>query len=76
MPSGKAAGVRCIQLDEANRCRLFGRPERPAVCQSLKPTADMCGASRQHAMTWLARLERQTQPPCRLTAAAAERRPH
>jgi hypothetical protein len=35
MPQGKPAGVRCIQLDEANRCRIFGRPERPAVCASL-----------------------------------------
>lgn len=60
MPDGKPAGVRCVQLDEANRCRLFGRPERPAVCARLHPEPAMCGADRDHAMTWLAALERAT----------------
>jgi uncharacterized protein len=60
MPRGKPAGVPCVQLDEALRCRLFGRPERPAVCASLKPDADMCGSSRTQAIAWLDRLERQT----------------
>ncbi|HEY1089990.1 MAG TPA: YkgJ family cysteine cluster protein, partial [Burkholderiaceae bacterium] len=36
MESGKPAGVRCIQLDDADRCKIFGRPERPAVCGSLQ----------------------------------------
>ncbi|MBX6319064.1 YkgJ family cysteine cluster protein [Pigmentiphaga sp.] len=62
MPEGKPAGVRCAQLDEENRCRLFGRPERPAVCASLMPAPEMCGESREHAMRWLAWLEAQTQP--------------
>jgi Fe-S-cluster containining protein len=62
MPVGKAAGVRCVQLDEAERCRLFGRPERPAVCTSLQAHAEMCGATRAQAMTWLSRLERHTAP--------------
>lgn len=59
---GKPAGVRCVQLDEAERCRLFGRPERPAVCRSLQPQPAMCGDSREQAMAWLARLERATHP--------------
>jgi hypothetical protein len=63
MPLGKAAGVRCVQLDDAERCRLFGRPERPAVCQSLAPSTEMCGSSRTQAMSWLARLESHTAPP-------------
>jgi hypothetical protein len=62
MPRGKPAGVRCVQLDEAERCRLFGRPERPAVCASLTASAEMCGGTRQHAMAWLARLEAGTLP--------------
>jgi len=62
MPRGKGASVRCVQLDATDRCRLFGRPERPTVCASLQPTAEMCGSSRQHAMVWLTRLERSTQP--------------
>ena len=60
MPAGKPAGVRCSQLDDNNACRIFGSPARPAVCASLQPAADMCGASRSHALVWLARLERET----------------
>jgi len=62
MPQGKPAGVRCVQLDDAERCRLFGQPERPAVCLSLRPTAEMCGNERSDAMAWLARLESHTAP--------------
>lgn len=63
MPHGKPAGAACVQLDEALRCRLFGRPERPAVCASLQPAAEMCGGSRTHALRWLARLEQATAAP-------------
>jgi len=62
MPQGKPAGVRCVQLDAQQRCRLFGRPERPVVCTSLSPAEEMCGDSREHALTWLARLEVATVP--------------
>ncbi|MGM9487700.1 YkgJ family cysteine cluster protein [Ideonella sp. YS5] len=62
MPHGKPAGVRCVQLDAQERCRLFGDPRRPAVCGSLSPSAAMCGPDRQHAMHWLTRLEAATAP--------------
>jgi uncharacterized protein len=62
MPNGKPAGVRCIQLDEENRCRIFGRPERPAFCGGLQAQAEMCGASQAHAMQWLTSLESLTAP--------------
>lgn len=62
MPDGKPAGVPCVQLDERLRCRLFGRPERPAVCASLRPGPAMCGADRTQAMDHLAWLERSTRP--------------
>ncbi len=62
MPLGKPAGVRCIQLDDRNACRLFGQPERPAVCASLAPSEAMCGSSRDHAMVWLQTLEDLTAP--------------
>ena len=62
MPNGKPAGVRCIQLAGDNRCKIFGQPERPAFCGGLQPSADMCGASREAAMIWLADLERATAP--------------
>jgi hypothetical protein len=62
MPRGKPAGVPCVQLDAQLRCRIFGQPERPAVCCSLRPEAQMCGASRQQAEAYLRRLEHLTQP--------------
>jgi hypothetical protein len=62
LPQGKPAGVPCPHLDATLRCRLFGRPERPAVCSSLKPHAEMCGSERSHAVVWLERLEAATQP--------------
>jgi hypothetical protein len=62
LPAGKPAGVPCVQLDEQLRCRLFGRPERPAVCLSLQPSAEMCGDSPAQAMRWLGRLDAATRP--------------
>lgn len=62
MPAGKPAGVRCVQLSPDNRCMLFGRPERPAVCVSLRPSPDMCGSDAAEAMANLIRLEQLTRP--------------
>ena len=62
MPQGKPAGVRCVQLTEDNRCRLFGLPERPAFCVSLSPSREMCGESDAEAMQYLVQLESLTQP--------------
>lgn len=60
MENGKSAGVRCIQLDEHDRCRLFGDPRRPAVCNSLPPSIEMCGADAAHALHYLHQLEALT----------------
>jgi Fe-S-cluster containining protein len=62
MPHGKPAGVRCAQLTDDNRCAIFGRPERPAVCGNLRAEPAMCGTDRAHALAWLARLEAATKP--------------
>ena len=62
MPEGKPAGVRCVQLTEKNACRLFGKPERPAVCSSLQASKDMCGDSNEEAFQRLAEWERLTAP--------------
>jgi uncharacterized protein len=62
MPEGKPAGVRCIQLTEDNRCKLFGKPERPAVCRQLRPSEEMCGCTFQDAFQFLITLERATTP--------------
>ena len=61
MPKGKPAGVRCVQLDAQNRCRLFGRPERPAVCIALQPEPEMCGRDAADAFDFLTRLEQATR---------------
>ena len=66
MPEGKPAGARCVQLDADLRCALFGLPQRPAVCASLRPSVAMCGGSREHALLWLTDLERATRPGARL----------
>lgn len=62
MPHGKPAGIPCVQLDDDLRCRLFGKPERPAFCGSLKPEREMCGDSREDAMAFLRWLDTQTEP--------------
>jgi uncharacterized protein len=61
MEQGKAAGERCIQLDERNLCKLFGMPERPNVCLAFKPCPIVCGKTDQEAMTNLIELESITQ---------------
>jgi len=68
MPNGKPAGVRCIQLDADNACRLFGQPERPEVCRRLRPEPAMCGDSRDDALRILVELEGAT---ARLNASSA-----
>ncbi|SET34246.1 hypothetical protein SAMN05660297_02103 [Natronincola peptidivorans] len=60
MPNGKPAGVRCIQLTNDNKCKLFGKQERPAVCINLKPSEEMCGKTAKEAYQYLEELERDT----------------
>jgi hypothetical protein len=62
MPEGKRAGERCVNLTEDNRCRLFGKPERPAVCIALEPNPEMCGDNDTHAWSYLSMLEEATKP--------------
>lgn len=58
----KPAGVRCRQLTADNACAIFGHPDRPAVCASLRPSAEMCGDNREQALRWLGHMEDQTAP--------------
>jgi Fe-S-cluster containining protein len=60
MPFGKPAGVRCVQLNDGNHCKIFGKPERPAVCGSLQASPEMCGNDREHAMHYLQQLDELT----------------
>jgi uncharacterized protein len=54
--------MRCAQLTADNLCRLFGRPERPVVCSSLRPSDEMCGENKEQALAWLAKVECVTRP--------------
>jgi uncharacterized protein len=62
MPKGKAAGVNCIQLTGDGFCAIYGKTGRPAVCESLKPSREMCGSSRDDALAYLTELEKATAP--------------
>lgn len=62
MPEGKPAGVRCIQLTVDNMCKIFGQPERPAVCSGLKASEEMCGTNSDYALTFISELEKLTKP--------------
>jgi hypothetical protein len=62
MPAGKPAGVRCVHLDDALRCGLFGRPERPRCCSLFRPEPAFCGDSREEALVILEQLEAEGRP--------------
>lgn len=57
MPDGKPAGQRCVQLDENNLCRIFGKPERPDVCLRFDFSEWGCGQNRDQALKKLEELE-------------------
>ena len=61
MPDGKPAGVRCIQLTPDNRCMLFDKPGRPAVCSAYSATEEFCGSSQHDALKNLQELELLTR---------------
>lgn len=62
MLQGKPANIRCVQLTQDNRCRIFARPERPAVCSNLRPSREMCGADADEALQLLQQWELATAP--------------
>jgi uncharacterized protein len=64
MPQGKPAGIRCIQLNEDNKCEIFGQNSRPNVCLGLKASKEMCGDSFDEAINFITMLEEQTKPIC------------
>ena len=60
MPEGKAAGDRCIQLDEDNLCKLFGHSNRPKVCSEFKAEPITCGETNKEALLNISLLEKAT----------------
>lgn len=65
LPRGKPAGLACPCLSPEGLCTIYGKPERPSVCSSLRADPEMCGASREEALAYLSALERETLPPGR-----------
>lgn len=61
MPNGKPAGVRCTQLDDDNRCRIFGKPERPQVCSDFQAEREFCGDTPEEALERMSALETITR---------------
>ncbi|MBZ0288665.1 MAG: YkgJ family cysteine cluster protein [Anaerolineae bacterium] len=62
MPDGKPSGVRCVQLTPDNKCAIYGQPDRPAVCNRLRPMQEMCGSNAGEALAYLYELEHLTRP--------------
>lgn len=62
MPTGKAAGVRCVHLLGDYRCGLFNRPERPAACADFQAEPAFCGSDREQALIILRDMEVTTGP--------------
>jgi len=60
MKTGKAAGVRCVQLDHDNRCKLWGLASRPDFCDRFVASVEICGQSRYEAMQLITQMERST----------------
>lgn len=71
MPDGKPAGMRCLHLTDDYLCRIYDQPDRPAVCAALRPSLEMCGDAREHALAYLTELERLTRPDAAPTHGAA-----
>ena len=57
MPSGKAAGIRCIHLTDELKCAIFTRIDRPEVCANFQAETLVCGNSREEALEILSNLE-------------------
>lgn len=60
MPNGKPAGVACVNLDQDYTCRLFGKPERPKLCESFQAEQSVCGDTSEQALHLITLLELAT----------------
>lgn len=59
-PLGKPAALRCLHLDNENKCSIFLQPNRPLVCRNFQATEDACGSTKEEAMAILSEWERLT----------------
>lgn len=53
MKSGKPAGMPCIHLMDDYNCAIFDSPGRPLVCSQFKPELEICGTTREEAISIL-----------------------
>lgn len=60
MPNGKPAGVRCINLNDENLCKIFGLVSRPKLCDQFKAELETCGENAAQAFINITLLEQQT----------------
>jgi hypothetical protein len=60
MPNGKPAGVACVNLNQDYSCGLFGKADRPALCDSFQAEQSVCGNNREQALHLIAVLELAT----------------
>jgi len=65
LPSGKAAGELCVNLDpEDFTCRIWGQADYPDFCRGFQPEAWICGDNREQALEIIRFLEADTRPKC------------
>ena len=57
---GKPAAVRCLHLDNENKCSIFLQPSQPLVCSRFQATEDACGSTKEEAMAILSEWEMLT----------------
>ena len=64
MPSGKPAGVVCVNLDtDSYLCRIWGTAQYPEACRRFAADPAACGNTRDEALDLIASLEMQTSEP-------------
>ena len=62
LPQGKAAGLRCLHLEDDLRCELWGHADYPEVCRRFTPDPEVCGSGREEALGLLETWEAATRP--------------
>ncbi len=61
MPEGKKAGERCTHLDDHGYCLIYNSKVYPLVCKNFKPSIEICGKTKGHALSILTDLEMRTR---------------
>lgn len=62
MPEGKPPGVRCINLDNKNRCKIHNSSIYPDVCMNFTADKFYCGNTDEEAYYLINKIEQDTKP--------------